>query len=194
MITSIRLASVAVAASIALVACSPATDDPTTEPSSEPTVSTAQPSASAQPIADEPTVDPADAPDKLQFTATTLDGQAFEGTSIYGTPTILWFWASWCPVCQAEAPAIVAAIEQLPEGVQIIGVPGRSGQAEMEAFVAKYGLGDTVQIVDDDGRLWSNFGVASQPAVGLVDSDGSVRIIPGSVGTSALVEAAKDLT
>ena len=80
--------------------------------------------------------------EKLQFTATTLTGDAFDGTSLAGSDAILWFGASWCPTCQAEAPGVAQAVAQLPDGVTMYGVPGRSDQAGMEKFVGDYGLGD----------------------------------------------------
>ena len=36
-----------------------------------------------------------DAPAPLEFTATQLDGQPFEGEGLRGTDTVLWFWAPW---------------------------------------------------------------------------------------------------
>jgi thiol-disulfide isomerase/thioredoxin len=131
--------------------------------------------------------------EKLQFTAATLTGDAFDGTSLAGTDAILWFWASWCPTCQAEAPGIAQAAAQLPEGVTMYGVPGLSDQAGMEKFVGDYGLGDIVQIVDADGSLWSNFGVPSQPAFALINDNGEVTTIQGSLGLQGILDAANSL-
>lgn len=42
------------------------------------------------------------------FTATTVDGKPFDGMSMAGKPTVLWFWAPWCPICllrQTDGPA-----------------------------------------------------------------------------------------
>lgn len=32
-------------------------------------------------------------PDALAFRGTTVDGAAFDGASLGGTPVVLWFWA-----------------------------------------------------------------------------------------------------
>ncbi len=191
-----RVALVGVAAAIALVACSP--DASTTSITSEstpplPQVSAA-PDATIGSAGPQVTVyDPADAPAALQFSAKTLDGKAFEGTSLYGQPTIIWFWAPWCPVCKAEAPAIRDALDELPDGVQAIGIPGQSDAAAMRRFVADYGLGAMVQVVDADGSLWSNFSVSYQPATVLLDADGNVTTLPGSVGKSGFLAAAASI-
>jgi len=129
----------------------------------------------------------------LKFNATTLTGDAFDGTSLAGTDAILWFWASWCPTCQAEAPGVAQAAAQLPEGVTMYGVPGNSDQAGMEKFVDDYGLGDIVQIVDADGSLWSTFGVPSQPAFALINDNGEITTIQGSLGLNGILDAANSL-
>lgn len=131
--------------------------------------------------------------DKLNFTATTVSGDSFDGTSLAGKDSILWFWASWCPTCQAEAPGVATAAAQLPDGVTMYGVPGNSDQAGMETFVSDYGLGDVVHIVDGDGSLWSTFGVPYQPAFAFVNDDGEITVIQGSLGVDGILEAANSL-
>ena len=59
----------------------------------------------------------------LAFTATTLDGEPFDGMSLAGKPTVLWFWAPWCPVCLQQAPGVRAAIEQYGDKVNIVESP-----------------------------------------------------------------------
>ncbi len=137
-------------------------------------------------------LDPADAPAQLQFTATTLDGKAFDGTSLYGHPTVVYFWASWCPICQGEASGIAAALKELPDGVQAIGIPGRSDTASMQQFVGTYGLSGMTQVVDDTGSLWANFNVAYQPALVTIAADGTVTTL-SSDGKAGFLEAARSI-
>lgn len=129
----------------------------------------------------------------LDFTAATLTGDAFEGASLAGKDSILWFWASWCPTCAAEAPGVAEAAAQLPEGVTLYGVPGKSDQAGMESFVSDFGLGNITEIVDADGSLWSNFGVPSQPAFALINDDGTITTVQGSLGLQGILDAANEL-
>jgi len=129
----------------------------------------------------------------LDFTAATLTGDAFEGASLAGKDSILWFWASWCPTCAAEAPGVAEAMAQLPDGVTLYGVPGKSDQEGMDQFVSSFGLGDITQIVDADGSLWSNFGVPSQPAFALINDDGTITTVQGSLGMQGILDAANEL-
>jgi thiol-disulfide isomerase/thioredoxin len=132
--------------------------------------------------------------EQLQFTSTLLaDGAAFDGASLAGKDTILWFWAPWCPVCQNEAPDIAAASTQLPDGVTLIGVPGKSDVDAMQTFTAAYGLDNVDHIVDADGSLWQDFEVLSQPAFALINDDGTVTTIPGSMSTEGILDAANQL-
>jgi len=181
-------------AALALAGC--ATTTPAT--SSEPTESMMQDEpASMAPthgaMEGDAAMDDAAVNETLKFNATTLTGDAFDGTSLAGTDAILWFWASWCPTCQAEAPGVAEAVAQLPEGVTMYGVPGNSDQAGMGKFVDDYGLGDIVQIVDADGSLWSAFGVPSQPAYALINDNGEITTIQGSLGLNGILDAANSL-
>jgi thiol-disulfide isomerase/thioredoxin len=42
-------------------------------------------------------------PAALAFSAPVVGGGQFDGASLAGKPAVLWFWASWCPRCQAKA-------------------------------------------------------------------------------------------
>lgn len=130
---------------------------------------------------------------RLDFTVATLAGESFTGSTLAGHDSILWFWASWCPTCQAEAPGVAEALAQLPEGVTLYGVPGKSDQAGMEKFVGDYGLADMTQIVDPDGGLWSAFGVPYQPAFVLINDDGTITTIQGGLGMQGILDAADEL-
>ncbi len=193
---------IGVAAALLLASCS-ASDSPQTSTADAMMTQGTPPDASAMPgdamDATEDAMDSDDAmkdvvvDDKLKFTVSTLAGEAFDGTSLAGRDSILWFWASWCPTCQAEAPGVAEAAAGLPDGVTLYGVPGKSDQGGMDEFVDAYGLEDLTQIVDPDGGLWSAFGVASQPAFVLINDDGTITTIQGGLGKQGILDAAAEL-
>lgn len=41
------------------------------------------------------------------FTMQTIDGKPFSLSELKGRVVVLDFWASWCPDCRKEAPAVV---------------------------------------------------------------------------------------
>ncbi len=133
-------------------------------------------------------------PDQLQFTTTTVaDGAAFDGASLAGQDAVIWVWASWCPTCQAEAPAVAEASTRLPEGVELYGLAGKSEVADAQGFIEQYDVADFPHLFDEDGTLWANFGVSYQPALVLIDDDGSIEVIPGATGADEIVAAAEEL-
>ncbi|WP_306454825.1 hypothetical protein [Streptomyces sp. WZ.A104] len=32
-----------------------------------------------------------------------MDGKPFDGSTLAGKPTVLWFWVPWCAKCKAQA-------------------------------------------------------------------------------------------
>jgi thiol-disulfide isomerase/thioredoxin len=114
------------------------------------------------------------ADDRLQFTGTTLSGAPFNGASLQGKPAVLWFWAPFCPFCNAEAPG-VAQVAAANPGVTFIGIAGHSDVGAEQAFVSKYGLNFTN--LNDDGSIWARYNVPWQPAYVFYRADGSSTFV-----------------
>lgn len=113
--------------------------------------------------------------DRLQFTATTLDGAPFNGASLQGKPAVLWFWTPWCPFCNQEAPSVSQVAAANP-AVTFVGVAAHSDVAAMRDFVSKYKLNFT-NLNDADGSIWARFGVPWQPAYVFERADGSPTFV-----------------
>ncbi|ORW11404.1 redoxin domain-containing protein [Mycobacterium kyorinense] len=131
-------------------------------------------------------------PTQLQFSAKTLDGQPFSGESLSGRPSVLWFWAPWCPRCQRDAPT-VAQVAAANAAVTFVGVAARAQLSDMRSFVDTYRLGGITQLDDTDGTIWARFGVTHQPAYAFVDSKGSVDVVKDSMPESQLTERVRAL-
>lgn len=56
----------------------------------------------------------------------------------------------------------------------------------MADFVARHGLDHLDHLVDDDGAIWAEFGVTTQPAWVFVNDDGSTRTLVGALGGDGL--------
>jgi thiol-disulfide isomerase/thioredoxin len=67
-------------------------------------------------------------PELLRFAATTVDGQQFDGRQLAGKPALVWFWASWCPICAGQAPLMKLLRKDLDgTGVQVVTIAGLGG-------------------------------------------------------------------
>lgn len=124
--------------------------------------------------------------------ATTLDGADFDASELGTSRAVLWFWAPWCTSCRAEGPDVAEVAERYGSDVRIVGVPGRGEVAAMQQFVDDTGTGAIEHVVDDDGSIWTAFGVYGQPAFAFLDASGTIEVFVGTLG-SALDERVADL-
>jgi peroxiredoxin len=132
-------------------------------------------------------------PAKLAFQATTLEGAPFDGASLRGRPTVLWFWAAWCSICAGEAPT-VAKVAAANPGVQFIGVSALDELPAMKKFVTDRGVGGFTHLADKDASVWRRFGVTSQPAQAFITASGTVRVVPGAMSERELSEQVSALS
>ena len=127
------------------------------------------------------------------LSATTLDGAAFDFASISGHPTVLWFWAPWCTICRAEGPGLAKVAAEMAGEVTFIGIPGRGEQPAMKQFVADTGVDGFQHVVDTDGRIWSEYGVVSQPSFAFINAAGEIKMVNGSLTGEQLETAVRAL-
>jgi thiol-disulfide isomerase/thioredoxin len=128
------------------------------------------------------------ADDRLNFTGTTLSGAPFNGASLQGKPAVLWFWAPWCPFCNAEAPGVSQVSAANPK-VTFVGIASRADVGAMQGFVSKYSLNFT-NLNDADGSIWARFGVPWQPAYMFYKADGSSTFVNNPLGAMPQQELA----
>ncbi|HJS59772.1 MAG TPA: TlpA disulfide reductase family protein [Vicinamibacteria bacterium] len=71
----------------------------------------------------------------------TLDGGVVDLASFRGKLVVLNFWATWCPPCVEEMPALEKLHRALsPEGLVVIGASVDEDEATLRAFVQKVGV------------------------------------------------------
>lgn len=85
-------------------------------------------------------------------------------------------WATWCPPCKAEMPALQAYYEQHEEdGFVLIAINAGDQAPDVEEFVRTYGLTFPVWL-DPDTKTLSAFRNDALPSSYVVDQEGTVRL------------------
>jgi len=106
------------------------------------------------------------------FTLQTLDGGIFQLSKERGRVVVLNFWASWCPPCQEEAPALAAAAAHY-EGADVVfvGIAFKEVHSKAQRFLAEHGL-TYLNGVDSRGDVSALYRVRKVPETFVVDRQG----------------------
>jgi thiol-disulfide isomerase/thioredoxin len=91
---------------------------------------------------------------------TTLDGQVISSASLKGKVVLVHFWATWCPPCREEMPALESFYKQhAKDGLEIVGISLdeaddlASVRRFAQPFTFPVGMKTSAQ-VDGFGRIW----------------------------------------
>jgi thiol-disulfide isomerase/thioredoxin len=110
--------------------------------------------------------------------APTLSGKTLSGTtlnvaSLRGKIVVVNFWASWCPPCRAETPALVKLAAANPN-IDFVGVNSRDANSPATAFVDDNHV-PYPSIVDDLGTLAAHWPAPpALPSTFVLDPSGDV--------------------
>ncbi len=135
----------------------------------------------------------APAPD---FTLSTFDGQTVSLSALRGKRVLINFWASWCPPCLEETPALIAAYDELRRSdpnIEFIGVGTNDDPENLRKFAENNRI--PYPVVDDSSSEVSDaYGVLGMPTTVFVDSSGVIqRIWNGAIKQSQVVEIMRAL-
>src|SRR5262249_53814373 len=110
--------------------------------------------------------EPAVAPD---LELPDLAGQPVRLRDLRGRVVLLNFWATWCPPCREEMPALDALARELgPKGLTVLGVNFKESRPQIDAFVRERRLGFPM-LLDADGLVSERYQVFALPGSVLVD-------------------------
>ena len=109
-------------------------------------------------------------------------------------PTLLWFWAPWCEICNHEAPAIERLASESRGDLAVVGIGGRDDIANGPAFVARHRLHTPTMLFDEPMAAWRAFAIPAQPAFVLLDRSGRERRRwLGALQPAEVLNAAREL-
>ncbi len=113
----------------------------------------------------------APAPD---FEWTDLDGRTLRLSSYRGKVVVVNFWATWCPPCREEMPALQRVAASEPD-VVVLEVDLMEPADKARSFLDSLGLDRLQPVLDSDGATTRRFGVLSLPSTFFVDKSGVIR-------------------
>ncbi|GAB4565275.1 MAG: TlpA disulfide reductase family protein [Anaerolineae bacterium] len=122
-----------------------------------------------------------------------LGGGELSLREMEGQIIVLNFWATWCPPCRAEMPALERVYEERSaEGLVVIGINQMEPEAQVQAFVEEFGLTFPIGL-DLDGSVSQAYRARALPMTYFIDRQGTIRdIVVGGPMSEALLRSKID--
>ncbi len=99
-----------------------------------------------------------------------INGEVFSTLEPTGRPLLVHFWATWCPVCQAESDNI----QRLSDHYDVVTIAVKSGNnAALTSYMDEHSF-DYRVINDANGKWAEAFDVTAYPTTFVYDSSGEI--------------------
>ena len=106
-----------------------------------------------------------------EFSLPDLNGKTWNLKDLRGKVVFVNFWATWCPPCREEMPAMQQLYQEYRDkGLVMLGINFMESPNTIKPFVSEYKL--TFPILLDSGTVMVLYGVLGLPATYLVDRKG----------------------
>ena len=104
----------------------------------------------------------------------SLDGKPMEISDLRGKVVVLNFWASWCPPCVEETPALNRLQAQIaPQGGMVLGVSVDSKEDEYRKFLRDQNVSFPT-FRDAAQKINLDYGTTIFPETYIIDRDGKI--------------------
>jgi peroxiredoxin len=108
------------------------------------------------------------------FSISTDAGKTVTAHEFGGKLLLLNFWATWCPPCIEEIPALIEMARQLgPQGLVILGVSVDKDANAYQQFLARNPLA-YLTARDPEEKINLSYGTVQYPESYLIDQNGKV--------------------
>jgi len=115
----------------------------------------------------------------------TLDGTSFAMADLSGKPTILYFWATWCPQCKIQREVLNTLSHEWGDRVRIAALTVDDEVSSVQQYLRTYS--SLPQELRASSELLRIFNVEALPTLAVVDKGGRVqRISNGLTDASEL--------
>jgi len=109
-----------------------------------------------------------------RFRAKTMDGETITNDSIRGKVVLLQFWATWCPYCKRDMPALETIGKEFNgQGLVVLGVNVGESKKKVKQFLEESPRSSKV-ILMEDTNLAAVFEAKRFPLYVLIDRKGNL--------------------
>lgn len=131
------------------------------------------------------------------FSLNDLDGNTFRLSDLRGKVVLVNIWASWCPPCRAEMPAINRVYQQYKsQGFIVLAVDStiQDTLANAKIFASENKLSFPI-LLDQQGLVTRLYQVQSLPSSFFINADGTIDevVIGGPMAEALLVSRVEKL-
>ena len=108
------------------------------------------------------------------FTAEMLDGSSVTLSALQNKPTLLIFWATWCPPCRAELAHLQeGVIDVFGDAINVLPLSRGEKREVVEEYIAKMGYTFAVGL-DSEQKAYNLYASNYIPRCFVIDTDGTV--------------------
>ncbi len=126
------------------------------------------------------------------FSLQNLDGDPVALSGLRGQAVLVNFWATWCPPCKAEMPAIQKVYDEYKaEGFTVLAVnmAYQDDPGKIPGFMAEFGL-DFPVLLESSGQVANAYLIRSLPTSFFIDREGVIQeVVIGGPMAEALLRA-----
>ena len=124
------------------------------------------------------------------FTLKTSDGQEYTLSDLKGSAVLVNLWATWCPPCRAEMPAIEKMYQEYKDqGLVVLAVnmTYQDDPANVVPFIQKYKLTFPV-LLEETGAVGAAYQLRSLPSTYFINRAGIIQeVVIGGPMSEALL-------
>lgn len=110
------------------------------------------------------------------FSLKDISGNVVNSSRFAGKPTVINFFATWCPPCQEEIPGFVEVYNKYKDrGFELVGISlDTDTRGNLPAFIMNYGIGYRI-LLGDLATAKAYGGVSTLPTTFFIGKDGKIR-------------------
>jgi len=128
----------------------------------------------------------------LNFRASTLTGESVQLSDYRGKVVMLNFWATWCPPCIDELPALQDfAADQGTGGAVVLAVNSVESADQIQTYLDAnaISLPDVPVVLDPEAALYRALGIVRLPTTWVIDAEGVLRTVKFGAFDRATLDA-----